>query len=213
MNSNPSDSYDYSIEYACRQRSAEVQKGIDKWVAHGGSFDHFKFVFAEEARLRDLMQRGPVGFRPCPEGFIVVSDRSMIKRGMLDYSKQISVTTDNFTKWFVEYKIANNINGVTFSWLSDFNMLWLLNAEKENRIHLWWDANPNADLLNRLTHIVYYLFLRGLGFPGMPIMDKLQTAFENGYFPVGWDGDSPMFLCLPEDVVNQKKSRSTKKRN
>ena len=214
MVDNPYDTYDYSIEYACREQLKDVQKGVDKWIAHGGSLSHFNFVCAEESRLRELIQRGPVGFGPCPEGFIVVDDKSMILKGMLAYSERMSAFSLIFSKWFVDYTIANGMQeSPSYGWLSYFNKLWILNAVQENRKHSWWEANQNADLGNRLTHIVYYLFLQGLGFPRMSILDKLQAAFENGYFPVGWDGDSPVFLCLPEDVVNRKKSRAAKKRN
>ena len=213
MVDNPYDTYDYSIEFACRQRGTELQKGVDRWLAHGGSLGHFKFVYAEEARLRELIERGPIGFGPCPEGCMVTDDRSLIKNGMLAYSEGMARTTENFSKWFVGYKIANDMQKFpSFGWLSDFNLLWMLNAKKEDRKHPWWAMVYDADLLNRLTIVVIYLFLRGLGFPRMQIMESIQGAFENGYLPVSWEGERPVVLCVPEKTVNRMRSLAGKKK-
>ena len=213
MVDSPYDTYDYSIEFACQRCGSDVQKGVDQWLAHGGSLDHFKFVYAEEARLRELIQRGPIGFGPCPEGCTVTDDRSLIKSEMLAYNEGMARTTENFSKWFVDYKIANDMQkSPSFGWLSAFNMLWMLNAEKEERDHPWWERVYDADLGNRLTHVVYYLFLRGLGFPQMPIMESIQSAFENGYLPVSWEGERPVVLCVPEKTVNRMRSLAGKKK-
>ena len=202
---------DASIEDCVAWRLRCIDKDESSWASAGGSRDDFRSIHSWGERVGPVLAQGPIGFGPCPILCRIEIDPVWLERpAYVKWCGSFSDEAGDFSKFRVQYKMARAMN-CGLPGFGNHMGLWILTAICDQRYCAWYEKKRYANLGNRLSILVEYLFNRALGNPVLPYMDAFIEAFVNGYLPVGLDADkTPIVLRLTPDQVNGKRPKRTK---
>jgi hypothetical protein len=185
------------------------------WVQLGGSRQHFTLVHAFRSKIAVVLEKGPVGFLPAPDGCQVVDDVNwLIDDSLINrYQKDIGPHSKALSYWCAQWSISHNIFESSPSFII-YPVVWSMAASKNKCRHLCWSSDNERVHLNvsRIGDCLYYLFVRDMGHPVVPLFELMILAIVRGYWPVGVDGEDPIVLRCNEDEILPRSARVKSKR-
>jgi hypothetical protein len=188
------------------RQKRELRKQENTWVKAGGSLSHFKHIHEFKLVYDELIRCGPTGYGGEIVGCrtevdpIWLKDEEFRKR----HDRDLSKCNHDIMFWHVKWCRRVGIDPNVMVFCNRYLELWESEAVDQNRAHLCWDPENERVFLHRIKLHTYmmYLFYRGMGLRKIQKVELMLKAIAKGYWPIGYDGDTPIVLrCRESDIL------------
>jgi hypothetical protein len=195
-----------------RREETELLKQEQAWIDAGGKAEHFTHLKAHKPSFMKMFECGPIGYGPLPNGCRLETEMKWLTNDALVRSHDVAVAMyrNTMLAWTADWFLRNKVKSMTVH-VNRYVLHWHTEAVGNEQCHECWDLeNERVDLnIIRFNEYMRYLFIKGLGFPGIPEFESVLCAIGNGFWPLGINnGHAIVMKCNSKDILPRGKRKT-----
>ncbi len=190
-------------EQAATQRAAR-DGWLSEWSRCGGTQAEIAAMLEFEPPMRDLLQRGPCGYGPLPEGCSGTAERRLLHHSKVGgyrarRDRRLATAGQAVSRRLARLRVGDDVGEHGLPGI--LSRLWLWEAHAEERVHAFWIDIDAADIPSDCAACLGYIWALAEGAARDPVLDANLQAVLAGRFPVGLIGGSVIAYAHDADEL------------